>query len=55
MAAFKRPANHIQGIGGLYFCGGSVHPGAGLPMVVLSARIATRLALATEPKDTLRA
>jgi 1-hydroxycarotenoid 3,4-desaturase len=54
MAAFKRPANHIAGIGGLYFCGGSVHPGAGLPMVALSARIATRLALATEPKDTLR-
>jgi 1-hydroxycarotenoid 3,4-desaturase len=55
MAAFKRPANHLPAIGGLYFCGGSVHPGAGLPMVVLSARIATRLALATEPKDTLRA
>jgi 1-hydroxycarotenoid 3,4-desaturase len=45
MAAFKRPANTLPGIGGLYFCGGSVHPGAGLPMVALSARIATRLAL----------
>src|SRR5262249_29178788 len=42
MAAFKRPANQIPGIAGLYFCGGSVHPGAGLPMVALSARIATR-------------
>jgi 1-hydroxycarotenoid 3,4-desaturase len=43
MAAFKRPANRIAGIDGLAFCGGSVHPGAGLPMVALSARIATRL------------
>lgn len=45
MAAFKRPANTLPGIGRLYFCGGSVHPGAGLPMVALSARIAARLAL----------
>jgi len=45
MAAFKRPANTLPGIEALYFCGGSVHPGAGLPMVALSARIATRLAL----------
>ena len=45
MAAFKRPANTLPGIDGLYFCGGSVHPGAGLPMVALSARIATKLAL----------
>jgi phytoene dehydrogenase-like protein len=45
MAAFKRPANTLPGIDRLYFCGGSVHPGAGLPMVALSARIATRLAL----------
>jgi 1-hydroxycarotenoid 3,4-desaturase len=54
-AAFKRPANRVPGVDGLYLCGGSVHPGAGLPMVVLSARIATRLALAAESKDTLRA
>jgi 1-hydroxycarotenoid 3,4-desaturase len=46
MAAFKRPANTLPGVAGLYLCGGSVHPGAGLPMVALSARIATRLALA---------
>jgi 1-hydroxycarotenoid 3,4-desaturase len=45
MAAFKRPANTLPGIDGLYFCGGTVHPGAGLPMVALSARIATKLAL----------
>lgn len=45
MAAFKRPANTVPGIARLYLCGGSVHPGAGLPMVALSARIATQLAL----------
>jgi 1-hydroxycarotenoid 3,4-desaturase len=55
MAAFKRPPNQIQGISGLYFCGGTVHPGAGLPMVVLSAKIATELALNPNAKGTLTA
>jgi 1-hydroxycarotenoid 3,4-desaturase len=45
MAAFARPANRVPGIAGLYLAGGTVHPGAGLPMVALSARIATQLAL----------
>jgi 1-hydroxycarotenoid 3,4-desaturase len=45
MAAFKRPANKVPGITGLYLAGGTVHPGAGLPMVTLSAKIASRLAL----------
>jgi 1-hydroxycarotenoid 3,4-desaturase len=35
----------VPGITGLYLAGGTVHPGAGLPMVTLSAKIATRLAL----------
>jgi 1-hydroxycarotenoid 3,4-desaturase len=45
MAAFKRPANQVPGVAGLYLVGGTVHPGAGLPMVCLSAQIATKLAL----------
>lgn len=45
MAAFRRPPNRMEEIEGLYLCGGSVHPGAGLPMVALSARTAVRLAL----------
>jgi phytoene dehydrogenase-like protein len=45
MAAFKRPPNQIPGIAGLYAVGGSVHPGAGLPMVALSAKIAAEMAL----------
>jgi phytoene desaturase len=46
MAAFKRPANRVSGISRLYAVGGTVHPGAGLPMVALSAKIAVDLALA---------
>jgi 1-hydroxycarotenoid 3,4-desaturase len=45
MAAFKRPPNQLPDVAGLFLAGGTVHPGAGLPMVCLSARIATRLAL----------
>ena len=37
--------NRIPGIERLYLAGGTVHPGAGLPMVALSARISSRMAL----------
>jgi 1-hydroxycarotenoid 3,4-desaturase len=43
MAAFKRPTNRVPGVAGLYAVGGTVHPGAGLPMVALSARITAAL------------
>ena len=46
MAAFKRPPNQVPHTERLYAVGGTVHPGAGLPMTCLSARIATTLALA---------
>ena len=43
-AAFRRPA--IRGPRrGMYLVGGSTHPGGGLPLVTMSARIATSLAL----------
>ncbi len=45
LAAFHRPPNRMPGMLGLYLAGGSVHPGAGLPMACLSARIASELAL----------
>ncbi|WP_129718168.1 1-hydroxycarotenoid 3,4-desaturase CrtD [Pedobacter sp. SYP-B3415] len=40
-AAFLRHSNFSRRIGGLYFCGGSVHPGGGIPLALLSAKIAT--------------
>jgi len=38
-AAFLRHANRLSKIKNLYFCGGSVHPGGGIPLCLLSARI----------------
>ncbi|MBR06309.1 MAG: phytoene dehydrogenase [Rickettsiales bacterium] len=38
-AAFLRHANKSRRIKGLYFCGGSVHPGGGIPMSLSSAKI----------------
>jgi phytoene desaturase len=40
-AAFLRHANFSSQIQNLYFCGGSVHPGGGIPLCLLSAKIAT--------------
>lgn len=39
MAAFLRHANFSKKIKDLYFCGGSVHPGGGIPLCLLSAKI----------------
>jgi phytoene desaturase len=41
-AAFLRPANRSR-VRGLYLAGGSAHPGGGLPLVTLSARIVAGL------------
>ncbi|WCT11695.1 1-hydroxycarotenoid 3,4-desaturase CrtD [Mucilaginibacter jinjuensis] len=38
-AAFLRHANRSARIKNLYFCGGSVHPGGGIPLALLSAKI----------------
>ena len=43
MAAFLRHPNFSREIDGLYFLGGSVHPGGGLPLCLLSARIVADL------------
>lgn len=43
MAAFSRPANFTSFTKGLYFCGGSVHPGGGIPLCLKSAKIAADL------------
>jgi phytoene dehydrogenase-like protein len=41
-SAFLRPANRSP-VAGLYLVGGSSHPGGGLPLVILSARIVAGL------------
>lgn len=38
-SAFLRQPNFSSKIKGLYFCGGSVHPGGGIPLCLLSAKI----------------
>ena len=43
MAAFLRHPNFSRQIEGLYFCGGSVHPGGGIPLCLLSAKIVAEL------------
>jgi phytoene dehydrogenase-like protein len=39
MSAFMRHPNFSSSIEGLYFVGGSVHPGGGIPLALLSAKI----------------
>ena len=38
-SAFLRHPNHSKKIKNLYFCGGSVHPGGGIPLCLLSSKI----------------
>ncbi len=42
-APFRRPHNRAREVRGLYFAGGTTHPGGGVPMVALSARVAVGL------------
>jgi phytoene desaturase len=50
-SAYFRPHNRSHDIDGLYFVGAGTHPGAGIPGVLLSANITSRLVL----KDMARA
>ena len=43
LAAFLRHPNFKKQIKGLYFCGGSVHPGGGIPLCLKSAKIVSEL------------
>jgi phytoene dehydrogenase-like protein len=49
-AAFRRPHNRAPDVEGLYFAGGTTHPGGGVPMVTLSGKVASQLLL----QDDLR-
>jgi phytoene desaturase len=44
-AAFLRHPNRSHRYRGLYFAGGSAHPGGGMPLVMLSGKIAAELVL----------
>jgi phytoene desaturase len=44
MAAFFRHPNFSRHIDNLYFCGGSVHPGGGIPLCLLSGKLVSQLA-----------
>lgn len=45
LAAFRRPHNRAPDIAGLYFAGGTTHPGGGVPMVTLSGRVAANMVI----------
>ncbi len=51
MAAFLRHPNFSSTIKGLYFCGGSVHPGGGIPLCLKSAKIVSDLVAADSRKQ----
>ena len=50
MAAFLRHPNKAPQISNLYFCGGSVHPGGGIPLCVQSGKIVSELINEDFPK-----
>ena len=43
--AFRRPNNRCADVPGVYFAGGTTHPGGGVPMVILSGRVAASMVL----------
>ena len=45
ISAFLRHPNFSSQISNLYFCGGSVHPGGGIPLCLLSAKIVANLVI----------
>ncbi len=45
LSALLRPAIKSKAQDNLYFCGGTTHPGGGIPLVLLSAKMATDMIL----------
>jgi phytoene desaturase len=39
LGSLRRPGHRVRGVRGLYRVGGTVHPGGGLPLVMLGARL----------------
>jgi phytoene dehydrogenase-like protein len=47
--AFFRPANRHRHYRNLYFAGASTHPGTGVPMAMISGRLAAQRIFAEQP------
>jgi phytoene desaturase len=47
-SAFLRPPNKARSVENLYFVGGATHPGGGIPLVLISGKLATDLILRKE-------
>jgi len=45
LSAFLRPPNKAKDIENLYFVGGATHPGGGIPLVLLSGKMASEMIL----------
>ncbi|MFN8455549.1 MAG: hypothetical protein U0401_12925 [Anaerolineae bacterium] len=43
LTAFRRPHNQSSDVHGLYFVGGTTHPGGGVPMVMLSGKVVANM------------
>lgn len=53
MAAFMRHPNFSRQLEGLYFVGGSVHPGGGIPLCLKSAGIMAGLVQADQQRKDI--
>ncbi len=51
--AFRRPSNRSSDWHGLYFAGGTTHPGGGVPMVTLSGKVAAGMVIADRKAGVL--
>lgn len=51
-SAFLRHPNFSSQFKNLFFCGGTVHPGPGVPLCLLSAKIATQMAMEFNPPQS---
>lgn len=45
-SAFLRPAGRVPGLSNMYLAGGSAHPGGGIPLAILSGKLAAERLLA---------
>jgi phytoene dehydrogenase-like protein len=52
-AAFRRVHNRSHLLKGLYFAGGTTHPGGGIPMVTLSGKVASQMLIQDFAKGQL--